>query len=129
MALPTAVNRIGIIRLSFVTRNAADAFAGVTRSLPLHHERRRNCVVARNARLAVIGVDKGHGDNALDGCLFGDGRCESQRRCNFHGVWEPTRNTILEFLATTTIADLAEGSGKELIDIALARPEELGGPA
>ncbi len=48
------------------------------------------------------------GQQALLNCMFGLQFCDGTRNCPLHALWGPTRERILDFLETTTIADLAD---------------------
>ena len=48
------------------------------------------------------------GQQALQNCMFGLQFCDGTQNCPLHALWGPTRERILDFLETTTIADLAD---------------------
>jgi Rrf2 family iron-sulfur cluster assembly transcriptional regulator len=48
------------------------------------------------------------GQQALQNCIFGLQLCDGTRNCPIHPLWGPIRDQILNFLETTTIADLAD---------------------
>jgi len=48
------------------------------------------------------------------GCFLGGGKCDDAAPCAVHHRWKSVRETYLDFLRETTIADLA--SGKAVIE-------------
>ena len=48
------------------------------------------------------------GQQALQNCMFGLQFCDGTRNCPLHPLWGPIREQILDFLETTSIADLAD---------------------
>jgi Rrf2 family protein len=47
------------------------------------------------------------GQQALLNCMFGLQLCDGTRNCPIHHMWGPIRNQIMDFLESTTLADLA----------------------
>lgn len=42
------------------------------------------------------------------GCFLGKARCSERSPCPLHSRWKPVRDAYLDFLKTTTVADVAE---------------------
>ncbi len=43
-----------------------------------------------------------------EGCFLGSGECQSNNACEVHKRWRPVRDSLIEFLQTTSIRDIAE---------------------
>lgn len=56
------------------------------------------------------------------GCFLGKGRCSDRSPCAVHERWKEVREAYIRFLASTTVADLAERSP------ARTRPRARSGP-
>lgn len=46
------------------------------------------------------------------GCILGNGRCSTTNPCMLHDRWKAVREHYLDFLETTTVADLIRGAKK-----------------
>jgi len=45
-------------------------------------------------------------------CLIGEDECSDQRACPAHAFWSPQRASLLEFLRSTTLRDVAAFEGR-----------------
>jgi Rrf2 family iron-sulfur cluster assembly transcriptional regulator len=46
------------------------------------------------------------------GCILGNNKCSDSEACVLHGHWKVVRESYLEFLRVSTIADVAQRRGK-----------------
>jgi Rrf2 family protein len=66
------------------------------------------------------------GERFFENCLLTVDPCDGTQGCPLHSVWGPTRDRIVTFLETTTIADLARKSRPQRGKEARARPARRG---
>lgn len=52
-------------------------------------------------------VESIDGQQVFDACVVGLERCEDQSPCPQHDLYKPIRQRLKDYLATTTLADLA----------------------
>ncbi len=63
------------------------------------------------------------GTEPLDRCVVGLAKCDDQQPCPQHDHWSPVRAQLKEFLAKTTLADMAKSLDAKLQTIGQDKPE------
>ncbi len=63
------------------------------------------------------------GTEPMDRCVVGLAKCDDKQPCPQHDQWSPVRNMLKNFLAHTTLADMAKSLAVKLETIGYEKPE------
>jgi Rrf2 family protein len=61
-------------------------------------------------------------------CLLGEGECSDDQACSAHHAWKQIRQSYINFLETTTLAEISRRPGVAMESLgAMAAPHPIGG--